>query len=556
MPQKPLRLCLVDFHPLLVPVFRQLGHEVLDIATHSVPVFDIARELEARQFRPDALIQRENLADRSLLAGLDRLDCPCLFWAVDPHLNAHWQSAYARLFDMTCSTQQSWMPALRERGATDVRWMPWFGVPDGCPPWKDRKHGLAFVGRVTPARPVRQWLVNFLGQAGHDMNPAFADSLSFPDMMALYRDTRIAPNESILGEVNFRLFEAASAGCLVLGQSLGPEQELLFEPGREFDTYSHVIELEEKIRRYANTPRLARTMGRAACERVRAEHLPVHRVERFVQYVRDAVQCRSKGRDAEKWLFLTTSLLAEAGLMESDPAVLSCGLASFPHDPDMAEARLRTLRRAKDRQGVACMLRELAASREFADSLRVNLTASLAALWLGESGSHWDMARQFHVFQTQSGNQVRHELPDSPGRLRLFWAGELRRQGRIMRGGFPFDAGTHIPATASECLLAHLDSQPCDAEALRLLDSLLRPIPGMEQTRIGFLSLLTLAQPDDWRLGLEAGLANLKAYRLSAGLEELALARSLAERHGALKRFDTVLQARDSSGLITERLKK
>ena len=68
----------------------------------------------------------------------------------------------ARLFDLTCSTQRAWIPALRGRGAGDVRPLPWFGHDLA---WKDpaeRATDVAFVGRITGQRPARRWLKEFL----------------------------------------------------------------------------------------------------------------------------------------------------------------------------------------------------------------------------------------------------------------------------------------------------------------------------------------------------------------------------------------------------------
>ena len=123
-----------------------------------------------------------------------------------------------------------------------------------------------------------------------------------------------------------------------------------------------------------------------------------------------------------------------------------------------------------------------------------------------------------------------------------------------MRGGFAFDLDMHLPASALECLLMATARAPRHLATLRLLDTMLRPLPGMEQMRVGFLSLLTLHERRDWRLALEIGLANLKSFRLDSGLDELRLARELARENGQETQFDRALAARDGSGLLAERL--
>jgi hypothetical protein len=123
-----------------------------------------------------------------------------------------------------------------------------------------------------------------------------------------------------------------------------------------------------------------------------------------------------------------------------------------------------------------------------------------------------------------------------------------------MRPGFSFKPGCHLPAAAGDCLMSVLAHAPAHQPTLRLLDSMMRPLVGTSPLRVGFLSLLTLQAHDDWRLSFEAALANLKAYRAEAGLEELALARSLAEASGQDKAFRRALAAHDRSGLLAARL--
>ncbi len=99
-----------------------------------------------------------------------------------------------------------------------------------------------------------------------------------------------------------------------------------------------------------------------------------------------------------------------------------------------------------------------------------------------------------------------------------------------------------------------LADEPQHLPTLRLLDTMLRPISGLEQARVGFLSILTLHERDDWRLAFEIGLADLKSYRLDSGLEELHLAREITRKNDQEALFDKVLKARDPSGLLAARL--
>ena len=194
-------ICLIDTQPLLLTAFQEAGYNTLHLKASPKPFFDLPAALDKHDFVPDLVFQNEHLSARSFVTGLETLDCPLLFWAIDPHLNAHWHSAYARLFDLTCSTQKGWIPKIRQRGASDVRWLPWYGQNAPRTDWNKREHRLTFVGRVTDQRPARKWMVDFLEKKTAAFNPRIEQNLGFGAMMQLYGNSKIIPNESISGEV-------------------------------------------------------------------------------------------------------------------------------------------------------------------------------------------------------------------------------------------------------------------------------------------------------------------------------------------------------------------
>ena len=474
------------------------------------------------------------------------MDCPLLFWCLDPHLNAYWHSAYARLFDLVCSTQRAWIPAIAGQGAADVRWLPWFGQNLPQQPWGEREHGLAFVGRVTAHRPARKWMVEFLEERAAAYNPAIRQEVSFPEMMALYGRSRVIPNESIFGEVNFRLFEGASSGCLVLGQAI-EEQADLFEPGREMDTYEHVVEFGEKLDKYLKNDRLTGVMARAAHARVLAEHLPEHRVRRIVEYARDATRNRATGKDGDKWTALAAGAMWEAGVSSIDVKSITDRLAGVRQDAEVLAATLRFQAAAGMDSVLEENVKALLVCPTLPHSTDLNLAASMAALRTG----HFSGAKTFWYRHLEKrGNKVLP--PSNPKELLMLWARELQRLGRGVRPGFGFDAKRHLPGVAVECLLMILAGEPEELPTLRLLDSLFRPVMGSEQARVGVLSILTLFERKDWRLALEIALANLKSYRLESGLEELHLALMIAREQGQESAFMRVLKGRDPSGLLAK----
>jgi len=539
-------ICLIDTPRLICEGFENSGHSVLRIQASPEPFFDLPEALAKHDFKPDLVFQCENLVARSIVTGLDTLDCPLLFWCVDPHLNAHWHSAYARLFDLVCCTQKTWIPKVQQQGASDVRWLPWFGRDFPWTDWNKRKHGLAFVGRVSEQRPARKWMVEFLEDKAAAFNPAIEQDVSYPDMMRLYQNSKIIPNESIFGEINFRLFEAASCGCMVLSQDLGEEQEELFEPGREFDTYAHIAEFDDKLSNYLKNDRLTQIMGRAAYERLQAEHLAIHRVARITEYAGGASKNRATGTDAAKWTALAACAMWEAGVIKVAPTDLLRRLSEIPQDGELAAATLRIQAMTNRSKVLTDNINTILGQDLYADSAELNLAGSMAAL----RSDNWDGAKAFWYRHLKATNARDTQPPQDRKELLTLWAKDLKRRGRLVRAGIGYDPAHDLPAAAAECLVTALDEAPEDLPTLRLLDTILQPIIGTEHTRVGFLSILTLHERNDWRLAFEIALANLKSYRLESGLEELHLAREIALKQGQETAFVRILKARDPSGLL------
>lgn len=548
MPATAANICLVDGSPLLQSAFKRAGHRVLALTASPEPTIDLPGALRQHDFVPDLVLQVERLGPRSLLTGLDAVDCPLLFWAVDPHLNSHWHAAYGRLFDLVLSTQRAWVSPLKRYGAPDVRWLPWYGQDREQPGWDGRVHGLAFVGRLSPERSVRKWMVEFLEQRGAGFDPAIRQEVPYREMLELYGRSRIIPNESIFGEVNFRLFEGASCGCLVLGQDI-EEQAELFEPGREMDTYGHVVEMGEKLDLYLNNDRLTRTMARAAHARVMAEHLPDHRAAKIVELTNGAARNRASGAESAKWMALTRCAMWESNLLDAEPGKLLDELTGAGQDADTMAAALRV-------QGAAGLdplldrtLTGVVGTQGQGETGDLDLAASMACLRRND----FKAARGYWL--RQAGERgAKGAPPQDPKGLLTQWARDLHREGRVVRPGFGFDPGRHLSAVAVECLLLILRDEPDDLPTLRLMESMTRPVMGMEQARVGCLSVLTLHERKDWRLALEIGLANLRSYRLKSGLEELGLAHAMAVEQGQKSAFLRVLKGSDPSGLLATRL--
>ncbi len=270
--------------------FDSLGHRVLEFTPRG-PFFNLLKAIEETGFEPDLVFQQEHLASRVFLQGLDQIHCPKIFWAVDAHLNLFWHRHYARLFDGLLTPHLSLVEPFSE-SLPPLGRLSWYGRKLDWIPFSKRKRHISFVGRITSARPRRHSAAAFLLER---YDASIRTDLPINGLLELYTETRLAPNESIAMEVNFRLLEAASCGCLVIGPDIGPDQDVLFTPGKEIETYGHVLELQAKLDYYSDNPDKAEPLARAAWTRVHAEHQPEHRAQAVLHFAQGLTASAATG---------------------------------------------------------------------------------------------------------------------------------------------------------------------------------------------------------------------------------------------------------------------
>lgn len=180
-------------------------------------------------------------------------------------------------------------------------------------PWRahaDRAHSLNFVGRITSQRPLRQRAIQFLQQR---YAMGLYQNISRGEMMDLYADTRILPNETIAFESNFRLLEGASSGCCLISPHIGADQDAVLAPGKEVLIYNDALECIELIDLCLRKPRMAEAVGRMAWEKVQAEHLPEHRAVQLLQAVAKAPACALGCVEAHEQVWASAAELELAG---------------------------------------------------------------------------------------------------------------------------------------------------------------------------------------------------------------------------------------------------
>lgn len=314
---------IVSVNCSLDEALRRCGHEVFSVSLQGgLHALRAVQGLEA--FTPDVIVQQEHLGYAVLLSDVPSFSCVKAFWSVDTHINMYWHRYYGRLFDVFFTPHKAFCAEAP----------PHWQHPNTCRlpaagfvyPWKghaERSQSLSFVGRMTARRPSRKAFVEFLQQR---YCLQVQEDISYAQMLQIYADTCVLPNETIAFETNFRLLEGASCGCCVLSPAIGEDQNVLLEPGREVLVYADALECMDLADFCLRKPRIAENIGQMAQQRILADHLPQHRAAQLVQAVQDAPSVALKGQQAQEYLWCS---LAELELTDENSGVL---------DPDLWDA--------------------------------------------------------------------------------------------------------------------------------------------------------------------------------------------------------------------------
>ena len=321
---------------------RTLGHEVYSLSLAKPGLYALRRLLDNERV-PDCIVQKEHLGARVLFNDLDTFSCIKAFWSIDTHLNYYWQRHYCRLFDAVFTPHLHYLTELTPAWLhPNMFRLPACGRDRCWTPHEQRAQALSFVGRLTEARPLRK---NFCETLRRCYQIEVVDDLAHDQMMNLYDQTRIIPNESITFETNFRLLEGASSGCCVISPAVGEDQDVLLEPGKEVLVYHDALEFLYLVDQCLKQPDQAERTGLAARARIQSEHLPIHRAKKLAKILETLPHAASRGEEAEDHFATAVCLLS------LNRALKLPDLASFSrrvfHDQS-ADLTIRLLSAIKD----------------------------------------------------------------------------------------------------------------------------------------------------------------------------------------------------------------
>ncbi|QJT10091.1 glycosyltransferase [Oceanidesulfovibrio marinus] len=275
----------------LVRDLRALGCDVLDISGCDRAA-DVLLErplyykglralLDSRGFRPDAVIWMDQ-GNLPVVFGLEALDCVVLGYTIDDYCNP-WHVPFSACFDAVFVAQRDYVPLFEaENLPRPARWTPLF-----CDHERDVDAGatrdipVSFVGTLQPKNIPDRF--PFL-EAFKKRHPLYTRQ---GDYRPIFHRSRIVLNQSAIGELNYRVFEALGCGAACLTEQTDNGLDDIFTAGETIlPPYpkGDVEAAAAAARFWLDRPEALAAIARAGRDLVRAEHTSRSRVSLLLEW--------------------------------------------------------------------------------------------------------------------------------------------------------------------------------------------------------------------------------------------------------------------------------
>ncbi|MBE9223250.1 glycosyltransferase [Cyanobacterium stanieri LEGE 03274] len=142
------------------------------------------------------------------------------------------------------------------------------------------KDKVIFVGQASKFHPRRKAILEYLQK---EIPNFWYGRLSQKDSLKAYSQALISLNISLNGDLNLRFFEIISSGGFLLTDRLSEESgmNLLFSEGEEYETFSNVQQLVDKVKYFLQYPELVEQYKQKAYQKYLNNYTPKHLAEQL-----------------------------------------------------------------------------------------------------------------------------------------------------------------------------------------------------------------------------------------------------------------------------------
>ncbi len=267
--------------------WREAGHEVMscgngDQFDHKLPTplshIDEIINQSGLSGSPDLIVYHDNSMPLSVL-GIEDTEIPVLFYSVDSHHHAYWHKHFALLTDKTLVAHKDYVEHFTKEGVS-AEWLPLWASRK-MEPSDDKRHQAVFVGTMDPElNPERVVFFEKLKQI------APVEVLT-GEFWKIYPHAQIVLNQTVKGDLNFRVFESLISGSMLLTEKSGNGLPDLFNDGQHLVLYekNNVEEAADLINKYLSNLKLCREIGAAGRDETLKKHTAEHRANDVLKMV-------------------------------------------------------------------------------------------------------------------------------------------------------------------------------------------------------------------------------------------------------------------------------
>jgi len=201
------------------------------------------------------------------------------FWSIDSHCVLHDHVRFCKVnnIDLLLNSSEQYIPAF----SNSVKYAVWFpnGYPSDLISPRDNVERNIDVGFCGSSIDSRNAVLNAIEKEIRIKRDVF---IIGEDMVQALSSYKIAFNFNIADDVNFRTFEAAGAGALVL-TNYTPNLEKLFKLNEEVVVYNSVEDFVNKAKFLLSNPETLYKISRAGYIRALQEHSYDTRAKQLVE---------------------------------------------------------------------------------------------------------------------------------------------------------------------------------------------------------------------------------------------------------------------------------
>ncbi len=261
------------------PELRSRGHEVLSCGTAkhldhvltrpNIHIDSLLRSLP-NGFTPDRIVWHDNSAPVAIL-GLEDCAIPSVMYSVDTHHHHSLHAYIASSFDHILIAQKDFMSHFNVR-STPCSWFPLW-ASEHIEPSDQKKYGAVFVGTLN--RELNPERVDFFEKL-QQIAPITVMQGHFP---SIFPHAEIVVNQTVKGDLNFRVFEAMMSGALLLTEQTPNGLFELFQDDVHLVTYTprDTHDAATKIQTLLAQPARMHQIAKTGREEILSKHLAIHR---------------------------------------------------------------------------------------------------------------------------------------------------------------------------------------------------------------------------------------------------------------------------------------